>query len=61
MRDGPFDATLEFARFKEAMRGVLPVSKKGLDELVKASKERSPGKGDPKAPGRKRVKKNLSM
>lgn len=55
MRDGPFDATPEFKHFKEVMRGVLSVSKKRLDELVRASKEHSPRSGDPKAPGRKRA------
>jgi hypothetical protein len=48
------DATPEFARFKEVMRGVLSVSKKRLDELVKASRAASPRNGDGRSPGRKR-------
>jgi len=60
MRDGPFDATPEFKRFKEVMRGVLSVSKARLDELVKAAKEDSPRNGDPHAPGRKRATKPSS-
>jgi hypothetical protein len=57
MRERQFNATPEFARFKEVMRGVMSVSKKRLDELLKASREASPRNGDPKAPGRKRAKK----
>ncbi len=50
----PFDTTPEFKHFTEVMRGVISLSKKRLDELVKASKEASPRNGDQKAPGRKR-------
>ena len=57
MRDGPFDARPEFRRFKEAMRGILSVSKTRLDELVEAAKEDSPRNGDPHAPGRKTSKR----
>jgi hypothetical protein len=55
MRDVPFDATVEFQRFKEIMRGVLSVSKVRLDELVKAAKATSPRNGNPDAPGQKRA------
>lgn len=57
MRDGPFDATPEFKRFKEVMRGVLSVSKKRLDELVEQAKRESPRNGNPDAPGRKKAKR----
>jgi hypothetical protein len=52
-----FDATPEFQHFKEVMRGVLSVSKKRLDELVRSAKENSPRNADPRAPGQKKTKK----
>lgn len=59
MKAAPFDATPEFEHFKEVMRGVLAVPKKRLDELVRESKDESPRKGNPHAPGRKRQKANM--
>ena len=56
MKAAPFDSTPEFQHFKDVMRGVLSVSKKRLDELVRLAKENSPRKGDPHAPGQKRAK-----
>ncbi|HEY3740099.1 MAG TPA: hypothetical protein VGL53_09655 [Bryobacteraceae bacterium] len=52
----PFSSTPEFAAFKATMGKVLRMSKAELDKAVKASKEASPRKNDPKSPGRKRVK-----
>ena len=60
MSEGPFNETPEVARFKEVMRGVMSVSKKRLDELLKASRDESPRKDNPKAPGRKRVDRGQS-
>jgi uncharacterized tellurite resistance protein B-like protein len=57
MKAEPLDSTPEFQHFKEVMRGVLSVSKKRLDELVRAARENSPRNGDPYAPGQKRVKR----
>jgi len=57
MKAAPFDSTPEFQHFKDVMRGVLSVPKKRLDELVEAAKESSPRKGNPHAPGQKRVRK----
>ncbi len=48
-----FEATPEFARFKDGMRALLAVPKSKLDELVKEAKEKSPRIGNPKAPGQK--------
>jgi hypothetical protein len=53
MSERPFDATPEFARFKEVMRGVIAVPKVRLDELVKEAEKASPRRGNPHAPGRK--------
>jgi hypothetical protein len=39
------------------MRKLIAVPKAELDELVKASKDESPRKGNPNAPGRKRSKR----
>jgi hypothetical protein len=49
-----FEATPEFRTFKGIMRRLMKVPKSDLDEMVKASKERSPRAGNPNAPGRKR-------
>jgi len=57
MKARSFDSTPEFQQFKEVMRGVLAVPKERLDALVQAAKEESPRKGDPNAPGKKRVRK----
>jgi hypothetical protein len=57
MKAAPFDSTPEFQHFKEVMRDVLSVSKKRLDELVKAAKDTSPRRGNPDAPGQRRAKK----
>jgi len=55
MRETSFDSTPEFKHFKTAMRGVLAVNRKRLDELVRAAKVESPPNGDPDSPGKKRV------
>jgi hypothetical protein len=55
MKADPFNSTPEFRHFTDVMRGVLAVPKKRLDELVREAKENSPRKGDPHAPGQKRV------
>ena len=60
MKEPSFDSTPEFKHFTEVMRGVLSVSKERLDELVEAAKESSPRKGNPHAPGQKRVIKRTS-
>ena len=60
MKATRFDATPEFQHFKEVMRGVLAVPKARLDELVQAAKEESPRKGNPHAPGQKRLKRRKS-
>jgi hypothetical protein len=60
MREPSFDSTPEFKNFKTVMRGVLAVPKERLDELVRVAKAESPRKGDPDAPGMKRVKKRSS-
>jgi uncharacterized tellurite resistance protein B-like protein len=57
MKAAPFDSTPEFQHFKDVMRDILSVPKKRLDELVEAAKENSPRKGNPYAPGQKRVKR----
>ena len=49
-----FEATPEFAEFKEGMKKLLAVPKAVLDVRVKASKEASPRAGNPKAAGRKK-------
>ena len=48
-----FEATPEFAEFKEGMKKLLAVPKAVLDARVKAAKEASPRAGNPKAAGRK--------
>ncbi len=48
-----FEATPEFAEFKESMKKLLAVPKAVLDARVRAAKEASPRKGNPEAPGRK--------
>jgi hypothetical protein len=57
MKEPAFDSTPEFQHFKEVMRGVLAVPTERLHELVKAAEKASPRRGNPDAPGRKRVKK----
>lgn len=49
-----FEATPEFAEFKEGMKKLLAVPKAVLDARVKAAKEASPRMGNPKAAGRKK-------
>jgi hypothetical protein len=61
MKVTPFDSTPEFQHFKEVMRAVLAVPKKRLDELVRLSKEASPRKGNPHAPGQKRAKRRKAQ
>lgn len=56
MKEPPFDSTPEFQHFREVMRGLLSVSKKRLDALVRNAEKESPRKGNPQAPGRKRQK-----
>jgi hypothetical protein len=56
MKEPSFDSTPEFQHFRDVMRGVLAVPKTRLDELVQAAKDESPRKGNPHAPGKKRVK-----
>lgn len=46
-----FEATPEFADFKEGMKKLLAVPKAVLDARVKAAKEASPRAGNPKAAG----------
>ena len=53
LRSDRFKATPEFRKFKSGMRRLLKVSKAELDDMVKASKERSPRAGNPNAPGRR--------
>ena len=48
-----FEATTEFARFKEGMKHLLSVPKERIDQLVRESKEKSPRRDNPRAPGRK--------
>jgi hypothetical protein len=48
-----FDAQPEFDEFKCLMRETLQIPKNELDRQVKASKEASLRKNNPKAPGRK--------
>jgi hypothetical protein len=55
MKAEPFDSIPEFQHFKDVMRGVLSVSKRRLDELVKAAKDNSPRKENSHAPGQKRA------
>jgi hypothetical protein len=57
MKPASFDSTPEFQHFKGVMRNLLAVPKAEVDELVKASKEASPRKNNPDAPGRKRTKR----
>jgi hypothetical protein len=57
MKEPSFDSTPEFKHFKTVMRGVLAVPKERLDAMVQAAKEESPRKGDPDAPGKKRIKR----
>jgi hypothetical protein len=58
MKEERFDSTPEFQHFKEVMRGILAIPKTRLDELVKTSKDTSPRKDNPSAPGRKRTVKD---
>jgi len=53
----PFDSQPEFQRFKSVMKRVVVVSKAELEERILESKEHSPRKGNPSAPGRKKAKK----
>jgi hypothetical protein len=55
MKAERFGATPEFEHFKNVMRGVLAVPKERMEELLKEARDESPRKGDPNAPGRKRV------
>lgn len=59
MKSAPsFNSTPEFQHFKSVMRKLIAVPKAEVDELVLASKESSPRKNNPNAPGRKRVKRS---
>ena len=60
MKEPSFDSTPEFQHFKAVMRGVIAVPKERLDALVRAAKDESPRKGNPDAPGKKRVKRRIS-
>ena len=51
-----FEATPEFAEFKERMKKLLAVPKSVLDARVKAAKQASPRAGNPKAAGRRAKK-----
>lgn len=53
MKPASFDSTPEFAHFKEQMRKLLTVPKERVDELVRESREASPRRGNPHAPGAK--------
>jgi hypothetical protein len=55
-----FENTPAFQHFKDAMRGVLSVSKEEMERRVHAASESSPRKGNPDAPGRKRAVKRIS-
>lgn len=48
-----FEALPEFVEFKRVMRRILRLPKEELDRRVKASKDASPRKNNPKAPGRR--------
>jgi hypothetical protein len=50
-----FEATPEFERFRNVMRGVLAVPKERMDELLREARDESPRKNNPSAPGRKKV------
>lgn len=52
-----FDSTPEFHHFREVMKRVIAVPKAEIERRIKASKEHSPRKDNPSAPGRKRLKK----
>jgi hypothetical protein len=57
MKSAPsFDTTPQFEHFRNVMRKLIAVPKAEVDELVLASKESSPRKNNPHAPGRKRAK-----
>lgn len=56
MKSPSFSATPEFLHFKNVMRNLVVVPKSELDQLVRESKEHSPRKDNPNAPGRKRSK-----
>jgi hypothetical protein len=56
MKPHEFEATPEFQPFNDAMRGILAVSKAEIDRRVKESKEESPWRTNPRAPGRKAVR-----
>jgi len=59
MKPAAFESTPEFSHFKAVMRRVLAVPKTELDELVERAQKESPRKGDPHAPGRKRMRRKL--
>ncbi len=48
-----FEQTVEFRRFKRAMKGLLKVSKAELDRKVELAKKTSPRVDNRNAPGRK--------
>ena len=52
-----FEATPEFANFREGMKRLLQVPKVELDEAVREYAATSPRLGDKNAPGRKRKKR----
>jgi hypothetical protein len=56
--DLTFESSPEFSTFKGIMKTVLAIPKAELDKRLAASKEASPRKGNPDAPGRKRAAKS---
>jgi hypothetical protein len=56
MKSAPsFDSTPAFQHFKDVMRKLIAVPKAEVDKMVLISKEASPRKNNPQAPGRKRA------
>ena len=51
-----FESRPQFQHFREVMQKIITVPKTELDRLVKEAADTSPRKGNPHAPGRKRVK-----
>ena len=59
MKPTPFNSTTEFAHFRDVMSKLIQVPKAEVDALVKKAADTSPRKGNPGAPGRKRIKRRL--
>lgn len=57
MKPASFDSTPAFRHFHAVMKKLIAVPKAELDQMVKASADLSPRKGDPNAPGRKSTKR----